>query len=165
MDRDQATGDDRTSRASFGLRALCGACLVSSILAHAQVASTDPIIGVWRTYDDRTGKPQGQIRIAQVAGQYVGSIERGEEGDDPNARCSACRDSRHNMPLMGMVLLEGLQRQPDGSYANGRILDPDTGNTWQCDIHVNPDGKSLVIHGFIGLRMFGRSQTWRREGD
>ncbi len=129
-------------------------------------SSDDPIIGVWRTFDDKTGRPEGLIRIRKVQGQYVGSIEGGSPDDDPNARCTACRGARHNQPILGLVILEGLQRD-DGTltYSHGHILDPDTGSTWSCDIHVQPDGHSLEIHGVIGLRAFGRSQTWKRDGD
>src|SRR5690242_18837552 len=96
-------------------------------LANAQPAY-DPIIGVWRTYDDRTGRPEGLIRIQRVQGQYVGSIEAGSAADDPNARCTACRGARHNQPIIGLAILEGLQRE-DGTltYSGGRIVDPETG--------------------------------------
>src|SRR5512141_1421053 len=125
----------------YAIVLLLGLCLAHAWLAHAQGTSSDPIVGVWRTVDDRTGKPRGLIRIFKATGQYVGTIQRGlDERDSPDARCTRCTDERHNQPLFGMVILEGLQRHGDGAYTGGRILDPDTGTTWQCDIHVNPDG-------------------------
>ena len=148
----------------YAVLLLLGLFLLRPHVAPAQSTSSDPIVGVWRTVDDKTGKARGLIRISKATGQYVGTIERGlGEGDSPDARCTRCTDERHDQPLSGMVILEGLHRQDDRAYTGGRILDPDTGSTWRCDIHVSPDGKSLVIRGFIGLRLLGRNQTWWRE--
>ena len=142
------------------------AVAVSLLLSLSSVAAAqslaDPIVGLWRTFDDKTGQPQGLIRISKRGNEYIGSIERNPDEPDSGERCTACRDARHDQPIVGLVILEGLRRQQDNAYLHGRILDPDTGNTWQCDVHVSSDGRSLDIHGFVGLRVLGRSQTWKR---
>jgi uncharacterized protein (DUF2147 family) len=47
-------------------------------------------------------------------------------------------------------------------YGGGDILDPESGKVYSCSFQLEGDGTRLVLRGFIGLSLFGRSQTWRR---
>jgi uncharacterized protein (DUF2147 family) len=62
---------------------------------------------------------------------------------------------------MGLVFLRGL-RASGAEYAGGDILDPDTGQIYQARIRLSADGRQLVVRGFVGAPLFGRSQTWVR---
>jgi uncharacterized protein (DUF2147 family) len=56
--------------------------------------------------------------------------------------------------------------RPDGDrWDGGTILDPRTGSVYHCRIHLGPDGQTLVVRGFIGFSLIGRSQTWQRMPD
>ena len=52
----------------------------------------------------------------------------------------------------------------DGEYGGGDILDPDTGSVYRCKFHLEHDGTELVVRGFIGISLLGRSQAWHRQG-
>jgi uncharacterized protein (DUF2147 family) len=52
----------------------------------------------------------------------------------------------------------------DADYGGGDILDPDSGSVYRSKFHLEKDGNVLVVRGFIGLSLFGRSQTWQRQG-
>jgi uncharacterized protein (DUF2147 family) len=51
----------------------------------------------------------------------------------------------------------------DGAYGGGGILDPDTGSVYRCKFHLAKDGTVLVVRGYIGISLLGRSQTWQRQ--
>jgi len=47
-------------------------------------------------------------------------------------------------------------------WDGGEILDPDGGSIYRCKLHPVDDGSKLEVRGFIGISLFGRSQTWTR---
>ena len=61
-----------------------------------------------------------------------------------------------------MVFLRHLKRNGD-EYGGGDILDPDNGKVYSCKAKLAEGGKKLVLRGYIGISLLGRSQTWIRE--
>jgi uncharacterized protein (DUF2147 family) len=53
-------------------------------------------------------------------------------------------------------------RPQNGGYVGGDILDPDTGRVYSCTLRLTDGGRQLIMRGFLGISLFGRSQTWRR---
>jgi uncharacterized protein (DUF2147 family) len=48
-------------------------------------------------------------------------------------------------------------------FVDGDILDPESGSIYRCKFRLEENGKRLNVRGFIGLSLFGRTQTWLRE--
>ena len=123
---------------------------------------TSPV-GLWQPLDS-SGKPEGLIRIIEANGLYYGRIEPSSPSDDRNARCTRCTGKRHDQPIIGLVIMRHLKLQ-NGEYVGGDILDPNTGHVYGCSLHLTHGGHELVMRGFLGISLFGRSQTWRRVGE
>ena len=85
------------------------------------------------------------------------------KGDDPNPKCEQCRDRRRNQPVAGMQIIEGLKRVGENRYEQGFILDPDDGTVYRLKVTVLENGAKLEVRGYMGISLFGRSQTWPRE--
>jgi uncharacterized protein (DUF2147 family) len=50
---------------------------------------------------------------------------------------------------------------PNGGWGGGTILDPQSGDTDRCKVKAAaPD--TLDVRGFVGISLFGRTQTWKR---
>jgi uncharacterized protein (DUF2147 family) len=77
--------------------------------------------------------------------------------------CEACTDGRKNQPLVGMVIIRNMKAEASG-YDGGDILDPDNGAVYSCKMHVE-DGRRLVVRGYLGFSLLGRSPTWHRQPD
>lgn len=139
--------------------------LLLLFLAHfSYLAQADNSpIGLWKTIDDATGKPRSLIRISNNNGELIATIEKGLLPDDtPNDICDKCTGARKDKLLIGMVIMDGMNAKGD-VYEGGHILDPDNGEIYKCKIKLNSTGKQLEVRGFIGISLFGRSQTWVRE--
>lgn len=136
-------------------------CLITLFSASAY-ADTSPV-GLWKTIDDSTGKPRSLIRISDKNGEIIATIEKSIlPSDSPNDVCDKCTDARKGKPLIGMVIMNGMNAKGD-TYEGGHILDPDNGEIYKCKITLDSTGKQLKVRGFIGVSLFGRSQTWVRE--
>lgn len=125
--------------------------------ADARLASP---IGLWQPLDS-AGRPLGLIRIFEANGLYYGRIEASSPSDDRSARCTRCTDERHGQPIIGLVLMRHLRPQ-NGQYVGGDILDPDTGRIYRCALRLTDGGHQLIMRGFLGISLLGRSQTWQR---
>jgi len=128
----------------------------------AALAQSGPI-GLWRNFDDDSGKPRAEIRITETGGVLSGRIVRSLAPDpakeEPN--CSKCSDDRKGQPIAGLEIIRGAKSvASSGWWEEGTILDPDNGKTYRLKLRANDDGKTLLIRGFIGP--FYRTQTWER---
>ncbi|CAB3779077.1 hypothetical protein LMG28688_00709 [Paraburkholderia caffeinitolerans] len=140
---------------------LAGALLGGVIAAHAQ--SNSPV-GVWQTIDDHSGQPKALVQISEDgSGGLTGKIIKGlRANDQPDRRCTACTDSRKDQLILGMTIIDGM-KQAGSEWDGGHILDPENGKVYRCKIHTEDGGQKLVVRGYLGISLLGRSQTWVRQ--
>lgn len=117
--------------------------------AYAQSASTPTITGQWITED---GKGVFDIHTCgdKMCGNLVGlNLTQDEEA-------SGRRKTECNLQM-----LKGFHPMEDRhDHWKGHIFDPQSKNTYDAIIWVAEDG-SLKLHGFLGLELFGRTDTWQ----
>lgn len=132
-------------------------------VAPALAQNASPV-GLWKTFDDVTGKPTALIRIVKLAGgEFNGKIERILlAGENPNSTCKRCVGVEKDQPVIGMSVLNGLKENGD-EYSGGNLLDPHTGNVTKSKMSLTDGGMKLKVYAYIGSPMFGRSQTWVRQ--
>nr|WP_245937112.1 DUF2147 domain-containing protein [Undibacterium pigrum] len=122
-------------------------------------------VGLWKSIDDKSGKPKALIRITETAGELQGKIEKlFLEADvaEKNPKCDKCEGVNKDQPIIGMTILSGLKKDGD-EYTGGKILDPGNGKLYSSKLSVIENNKKLNVRGYIGAPMFGRTQTWVRE--
>lgn len=126
-------------------------------------AQANPV-GLWKTFDDDSGKARSLIRIVEAAGRLTGRIEKLLDAEDPpDAVCDRCRDERRNHPILGLTILRDVGRSEGGTaWEGGDILDPENGRVYRVRLVPSPDGRRLDVRGYIGSPLLGRSQTWQR---
>ncbi len=142
------------------------ACAALLLLAGSFAAVAQPSaspVGTWRTFSDRTGQESGQVQIWDQGGQLYGRIVGIRDAAKRDAVCDKCTDDRRGQKVMGMQIIRGMK--PDGAqWDGGEILDPENGSTYRCTMRLADGGRKLIVRGFIGISLFGRSQTWLRAG-
>ena len=130
--------------------------------AAVPLRAADPLLGVWTTTDDKTHKPRGTVRLYEENGAIFGKIETSLNPKDATEVCDLCDGERRNKPIIGLVFVRNMKKQ-GAEYGGGDILDPDTGKVYRCKMTLEDGGKRLVVRGFIGFSLLGRSQAWTRE--
>ncbi len=134
-----------------------------SLLFFSTFALAASPAGLWKSIDDKTGKPRSLIRISETHGIFSGVVEKGLlEGDTGEKICDKCTDERKDQKIIGMTIIKDI-KQKNGSYEGGSILDPDNGKVYKCKMKLNEAGDKLEVRGFVGFSLLGRSQTWVRE--
>lgn len=127
-------------------------------------------IGFWKTIDDVTHTPKSIMELSMDENDHLqGRVVKifPEQSRDQNELCIACRGANHNKPILGMILLENMHPNSNnpGEWSNGRIIDPANGKIYHCYLRVAANGQELYIRGYLGIPLFGRSQTWVRVTD
>ena len=148
---------------SVPLRALTISALM--LLGAQSVAVADPSpLGRWRTIDDKTGEQTGVIEITQTGDVLTGRIIKviPKPGDPANPVCKKCDGPEKDQPILGMMILKGFKRDGDG-WDGGTILDPRSGNVYSSEFHLDDSGKKLLVRGYIGISLLGRTATWVRD--
>lgn len=133
------------------------------LVAQAGNVNKTPI-GYWKTIDDETGKPKSIVQIWKADNQVLmGKVVKifPKEGGSQEKICSECKGEMHNQPIVGMVIMSGLKAK-QSHWDDGKILDPENGKSYSCSLKLNENGKRLNVHGYIGIPLLGRSQTWER---
>lgn len=141
--------------------------MIIAIPAYATSLADDTPIGFWKTIDDTTGKPKAIVQIWQASDKNlygkVLKVFRHEETQQSEF-CTACQGEKHNQRIIGLVILEKLKQNKDNKklWGDGKILDPKNGKTYHSNLQLADNGDKLNVRGYIGVPLFGRTQTWLR---
>ncbi len=142
--------------------ALAVSSAVTSVVPSAAFAQgTASAVGLWKSIDDETKQAKSLIRIVEQDGTLTGRIEK-ILTDKADAKCDKCTDDRKDKPVQGMTIITGMKKDGDG-WGGGEILDPNNGKVYRSQMKLADDGRKLEVRGYVGVPMFGRTQTWVRE--
>ena len=114
----------------------------------------DAVVGRWLT-PDKSGLIQIYAQASTYAGKIVGPlnpVQLDAHNPDPALRRRA---------LLGVLLLQGF-RYADGAWQDGTIYDPKNGKTYSCTLRL-ASANALEVRGYVGLSLFGRTETWTRQ--
>ncbi len=132
--------------------------LLTFVLSLFGVMSFAQIEGKWKTIDDETKQAKSIVEIYKRGDQYYGKISQ-LLIKPASANCTECKDDRKGKPILGLEIIRGLKKEGD-EFTGGTITDPKSGKTYKCTI--TRSGDKLNVRGYVGVSMFGRSQTWQK---
>ncbi len=103
-------------------------------------------------------KPAKQIykQNGKIYGKVVEILNPAKK----NATCDKCPGSDKGKPILGIVIIKGLEKDGD-EYNDGTIMDPNNGKVYKCYIELDGPNK-LDVRGYVGFSLLGRTQTWTR---
>lgn len=125
-----------------------------------QISWGQSILGKWKTVDDVTGKEKGIVEIYEHKGKIYGKIIEIFEVDKKHLKCDKCQGEDKGKPILGLNIIKGLVKNGE-VYDSGKIIDPKNGKSYSCKVSFEGKDK-LIVRGFVGISVLGRSQTWTR---
>jgi uncharacterized protein (DUF2147 family) len=138
-------------------------CLTAilTLFFSTQLFAASPV-GVWIATDDH----DVAISMTQtyVAGGKLNAriVKLLSPHSNQKEICVACKGENKNKPLVGLTYIWGLTSK-DGKWINGHLLDINTGKTYNCDISVSDDNRTLHVRVYVGTALFGRTVNWARS--
>lgn len=131
-----------------------------SLIALSAWAGQSDVAGRWLS-----GDGEGWIEIQVVGDSLIGIIAGSptiRKGDPPRYDDLNPDPSLRDRPLDGMTIMSGLRYDGDGRWSGGTIYDPNSGKTYKCTL-TQIDANTVKLRGYIGISLFGRSDTWTRD--
>jgi len=139
------------------LRVSIIALTLASITSLAQEKNIE---GRWLS-----GDGEGWIEIRLAADGLIG-VAAGSTtvtaGAPPRLDSKNPDPALRNRPIEGMTIMRGFEYQGDGRWTGGTIYDPNSGKTYRATVTL-VDRDTLKLRGYIGISLFGRSDTWTRD--
>jgi uncharacterized protein (DUF2147 family) len=124
---------------------------LSNAFANVHPVSADEIIGVYWS-----PKKDAKIEIFKKGNRYYGrsvwvaTMRKDTKNPD---------ESLKSREVLGIELLSGFSYN-DNTYTDGKIYDPESGKTYDCKMTLTD--KILKVRGYIGISLFGRTETFER---
>lgn len=129
-------------------------CLVLLATTTALAAPTPGVRGDWKT------PTSSIVRIAPCGSDVCLTVIKlsptAPETTDQQNPDAALR----SRSLCGLTVGTGFRQLDPEHLADGHLYDPKTGHTYRGTITAA--GDTLKLHGYIGISLFGRTETWHR---
>jgi uncharacterized protein (DUF2147 family) len=140
-------------------------CTASLLLLASASWAQDPVLGQWHTIDDETNEVKSLVTLSvaedgTIVGVITKILKEKEEGED--GLCHKCEGDMKDQPIEGMKFMWGFKKIAEGQWEKGKLLDPESGDVYSGNINITDDPAKLDIRGYVGISLFGRSQTWNK---
>ncbi|MBI5326118.1 MAG: DUF2147 domain-containing protein [Ignavibacteriae bacterium] len=146
------------------ISALIGILFISEIIVAQVAKDFDTVLGNWIT-----GKGDAKVQIYKKNNKYFGKIiwlkNPNDENGKPKVDKENPEESLQKRPILGMEILTDFVYDGDYTWVDGDIYDPKSGSTYSCKMYLSKDYKTLEVRGYIGISLFGRTETWKRVDD
>ena len=140
------------------MRWVVAAVLVNALVGVGPLLAADPVTGLWKTVDEKSGKVVSEVELYDQGGKVYGKITRLVEPNNAQGKpkvCTKCPGADKDQPIVGLVILKDLTVSGD-RYKGGTIMDPDDGKVYRAEVW--PEDGNLKVRGYLGP--FYRTQTW-----
>lgn len=135
--------------------------IATATFAHAQVSQ---ILGLWNTFDDKTGDMRGVVRIYEADnGTYLAEIVSLYEKDaNGNYKVMEPPYAKEYEGVVGTQLFSEMKANND--QLKGKVYDPESQKTYFGKVSYKDKTDELVLRGSLDKAgLLGRSQTWKRK--
>ena len=117
-------------------------------------AAEDNVFGYWT-------EPGGSTIHVEHCGNSVCAVLAGISKAAPSSKDEQNPDtSLRSRPLCGLQIGSGFHLESPGKLEGGSLYDPKTGKTYKGSMEAQ--GQTMKLRGYIGVKLFGRSETWSR---
>lgn len=129
--------------------------IVSCLFCGLLFAQTEE--GVWETFDNKRNKPMSHVQIYKKDGKLYGKVVK--VLDESYAVCTRCSGEDKDKPVVGLMVIRGMEKSGNKWEKDDGILDPISGFIIDGELWMDGPDK-LKVKG--SLAFLSDTQTWRR---
>lgn len=143
----------------IGTLVVMGGLLLATDSVRADLPSA---VGFWVT-QEHGAVVQIEPCDSGLCGKLVGLSTDHADGDVP-LDVKNPDAAKRNRPRCGLMLMGSMKPAKDnaGKWEDGWVYDPESGNTYSGSMRLD-GADTLKLRGYIGISLFGRTETWTRE--
>ena len=147
---------------SFISRFVGMSAVVLGVASASTAIAADPgdgIVGNWMTANG-----QAKVHFGKEGDNYVGRVvwlKVQQDTGKPVLDTKNPNESLRNRPMMGQAIVWGMHSDGKNGYEDGHCYDPESGKTYSGKATLE-SADHLALRGYIGISLFGRSETWNR---
>ena len=137
--------------------------LLFLFLGSTSIDNVDPayrLVGIWESEEKNL-----QIEIFPDSGHFAGKMIWFKCSSETVMKSSVDTENPDKKfvgrKLLGMKLVERLLYRGDDVWDDGKIYDPNSGNTYEARIHLTGPN-TAVVRGYWKIRWLGRSMVFKR---
>ena len=144
------------------MRTLASAFIATAFATASHAATPEDVYGLWLV---ESGAAIVEIAPCgdRACGKIVWLAEPNRPDGSPKIDAMNPEASLKSRPICGLPMIGDFSRDGDG-WDDGYIYDASAGDTYTSTMHVTDEG-NLYVRGYVGISLFGKSQTWTRVGD
>ncbi len=145
----------------------CVAFIFSSCGWFSSNDSSDGIVGLWKSRDEKSDKPRSLVAIYEYKGKYYGRMlatynDEGEIKDTILEQKEKAPGVVGEPPYCGMDFVYNLEEEKDAKDKTkkykGKIIDPQKGKVY--NVQVWREGDVLIVRGELWI--FGKNIPWKK---
>jgi uncharacterized protein (DUF2147 family) len=118
--------------------------------------TSSPLLGDWTTPNHSVVR----VFSCNASSLCVRIVKVGPK-DKPQIDVNNPDVSETKRPLCGLQIGDGFQPDTPNHAKDGHIYDPESGKTYSAE--MTQDGNVMKLRGFVGISLFGRTQSWHRD--
>ena len=116
--------------------------LAAFFMLCTSLFAADPAVGLWKSIDDKTGEVTAIWKIYEQNGKLFGTIAA-TINLPQDVIATACKESYKNFPVSGAVnkmktvgtpWIFNMEKETEGNWKDGNIIDPSNGKMYGCVI-------------------------------
>lgn len=116
-----------------------------------------PILGIWVPESK-----DSHVEVYQDGDKFFGKVVWMQEKDRGKLDANNPDDQLKTQPVLNLVFLKNFKEdEPGKEWTDGTVYDPHNGKTYKGKIYYK-DNDTLELRGYVGIPLFGRSETWTR---
>ncbi len=119
-------------------------------------ATSSPLLGNWTTPNHSVV----HVFSCDPSTLCIRLVKIGPQ-DKPSVDVNNPNPSDQHRPLCGLLIGHGFEADGPQHAKDGQIYDPESGKTYSAEI--TQDGDQLKLRGYVGISLFGRTETWHRD--
>jgi uncharacterized protein (DUF2147 family) len=136
--------------------AILGSVLIT--LGRLGATDSDSVLGLWKnedaTFEIFANEGKLGAKIVALREPLAPDGKAKTDVHNPDA-------SKHERPIIGMVFMSGFTPAGPGKWEHGSIYDPNSGNTYSCNMELE-GSDTLKVRTFIGISLIGSTDVWTR---